>query len=133
MYERSLSLAPLSPYRVLDLTDEGGHICGKILADLGADVIKVEPPGGDPARTLGPFHKEVSGPERDMGWWAFNINKRGITLDLETSDGREILKRLTSRADLLVESFSPGYMEGLGLGYDTLTRLNPGLIMVSVT
>ena len=75
----------LSPYRVLDLTDEKGLFCGKLLGDLGADVIKVERPGGDPARNIGPFYHDEVDPEKSLFWWAFNTSKRGITLDIETS------------------------------------------------
>jgi crotonobetainyl-CoA:carnitine CoA-transferase CaiB-like acyl-CoA transferase len=78
----------LSPYRVLDLTTERGLLCGQILADLGADVIKVEPPGGASARRLGPFFGDEPHPERSLVWWAYNRNKRGITLDLECREGR---------------------------------------------
>ena len=71
----------LSPYRALDLTDDSGFLCGKILGDLGADIIKVEKPGGDPARTIGPFHQDEPHPEKSLYWLAYNNNKRGITLD----------------------------------------------------
>src|SRR6185503_20723554 len=73
----------LAPYRVLDLTNERGLLCGQILGDLGADVVKVEPPGGSAARSIGPFHEERPHPDRSLFWWGFNRNKRGITLDLE--------------------------------------------------
>jgi len=123
----------LSPYRVLDLTDEKGLLCGKLLGDLGADVIKIEPPGGDPARNIGPFYHDEVDPEKSLFWWAFNTSKRGITLDIETSDGQETFKKLVKTADFVIESFSPGYMDGLGLGYSALEKINPGIIMVSIT
>ena len=72
----------LSPYRVLDLSNELGFLCGKILGDLGADVIKIEPPGGDPARRFGPFYGDQPDPEKSLFWFGFNNNKRGITLNL---------------------------------------------------
>lgn len=125
--------AALSPYRVLDLTDERGLMCGKILGDLGADVIKVEPPGGDPGRNIGPYYRNVPHPERSLPWWAFNTSKRGITLDLGSQQGQDTFKRLVNTADFVIESFAPGYMDGLGLGYDDLRRLQPGLIMLSIT
>jgi len=128
-----MSEKALSPYRVLDLTDEKGFLCGKILADLGADVIKVEPPGGDNGRMIGPFYKDIPHPERSLFWFAYNTGKRGITLDIESGDGHELFKRLVATADLLIESFPPGYMDGLGLGYSQLEKVNPGLIMVSIT
>lgn len=123
----------LSPYRVLDLTDEKGLLCGKLLGDLGADVIKIERPGGDPARQIGPFYHDEVDPEKSLFWWAFNTGKRGVTLDIETADGQETFKRLIERADFVIESFPPGYLDGLGLGYLALEELNPGIILVSIT
>ncbi len=123
----------LSPYRVLDLTDEKGLLCGKLLGDLGADVIKVERPGGDPARSLGPFYHDEADPEKSLFWFAFNTSKRGITLDIETPGGQEVFKRLVKSADLVIESFPPGYMDKLGLGYSALEEVNPRVILVSIT
>ena len=123
----------LSPYRVLDLANEQGLFCGKILGDLGADVIKVERPGGDPARNLGPFYHDEPDPEKSLFWWAFNTSKRGITLDIDTVDGQEIFKRLVKSADAVIESFPVEYMDRLGLGYPALEKLNPGIILVSIT
>ena len=123
----------LEPYRVLDLTDERGLLAGKILADLGADVIQIEPPGGSPARNIGPFHGDDPLPDKSLFWWAYAANKRSITLDLERKDGRALLGKLVAEADFLIESFSPGYMEGLGLSYESLASMNSKLIMVSIT
>ncbi len=123
----------LSPYRVLDLTDEKGLMCGKLLGDLGADVIKIERPGGDLARSIGPFYRDEADPEKSLFWFAFNTSKRGITLDIETTDGQEIFKRLVANADFVIESFPPGYLDKLGLGYTALEKVNPGIIMVSIT
>ena len=78
---------PLDRYRVLDVTTEHGYLCERLLGDLGADVIKIEPPSGDPGRRFGPFHGGDPHPEKSIGWWAYNTNKRGITLDLQTADG----------------------------------------------
>ena len=119
--------------RVLDLTDERGVLCGKLLAELGADVIKMEKPGGDPSRNLGPFFHDMPHPEKSLFWFAYNVGKRGITLNIETADGKEIFKRLADNADIVIESFHPGYMESLGLGYDILNKTNPRLIFVSIT
>jgi benzylsuccinate CoA-transferase BbsE subunit len=123
----------LGPYRALDLTDEKGLLCGKILGDLGADVIKIERPGGDPARSLGPFYHDEPDPEKSLFWCALNTSKRGITLDIETADGQEIFKKLVKTADFVIESFPPGYMDKLGLGYPDLEKINPAVIMVSIT
>jgi len=120
--------------RVLDFSTELGFLCGKILGDLGADVIKVEPPGGDPARKMGPFYQDIPHPEKSLYWFAYNNNKRGITLNIETADGREILKKLLMTADIIIESFSPGYMEQLGLGFSDLSRMTQEkIIMTSIT
>jgi len=123
----------LSGCRALDLTDEKGFLCGKMLADLGVDVIKVERPGGDPSRRVGPFWHDVADPEKSLYWFAYNSNKRGITLDIETTKGREILISLVREADFLIESFDPEYMDGLGLGYSALREINKGIIVTSIT
>ncbi len=123
----------LAPYRVLDLTDERGLFCGKLLGDLGADVIKVERPGGDSARRLGPFYHDQPDPEKSLFWLAFNTSKRGVTLDIETTGGREVFRRLVKATDFVVESFPAGYLERLGLGYLALNEINPGVIVVSIT
>jgi benzylsuccinate CoA-transferase BbsE subunit len=124
---------PLSPYRTLDLTDEKGYFCGKILADLGMDVIKVEPPEGDPGRDIGPFYHDIPDKNKSLYFFAYNTNKRSITLNIETSDGQEIFKKLVKAADFVIESFAPGDMGKLGLGYSTLSGINPRVIMVSIT
>jgi benzylsuccinate CoA-transferase BbsE subunit len=123
----------LDGYRVLDLTDEKGHLCGKLLGDLGADVLKIEPPGGDPARNKGPFYKDVPIPEKSFQWFFTNLNKRGVTLNLETADGKEIFMKLVETADFVIESFTPGYMENLGLGYTAIEKINPSSIVTSIT
>src|SRR3990170_4141548 len=122
----------LRPYRVLDLTDEKGLLCGKILGDLGADVIKIERPGGDVARSVGPFYHDELHPEKSLYWFALNTSKRGITLNIETVDGQEIFKKLVKTADFVIESFQPGYLDKLSLGYSMLEKLNPGIILVSI-
>lgn len=123
----------MSPYRALDLTDEKGFLCGKVLGDMGADVIKIERPGGDPARNIGPFYHDEPHPEKSLFWFAFNTSKRGITLNLETADGQEIFKKLLKTTDFVIESFSPGYLDKIGLGYSALAEINPRVIMVSIT
>ena len=133
MSEQQDSKGFLSGYRVLDLTDEKGLLCGKILGDLGADVVKIEQPGGDLARNLGPFYKDAPDPQKSLFWFFTNLNKRGITLNLETPDGRDIFKRLVKTAHFVIESNSPGYMASLGLGYPDLEKVNPAIIMTSIT
>ncbi len=123
----------LAGVRVLDLAGPMGVYCTKLLADLGADVVRIEPPGGDRVRDLGPFLGDVPDRELSLYWLHFNTSKRGVTLNLETADGRELLRRLAARADVLVETFAPGYLEGIGLGYEQLHELNPRLIVTSIT
>jgi crotonobetainyl-CoA:carnitine CoA-transferase CaiB-like acyl-CoA transferase len=123
----------LSPYRVLDLTDERGPLAAQLLGDLGADVVKVEPPGGGSARHIGPFAADMREPNRSLYFWAYNRNKRGVTLDLESDEGRAILRRLAARADFLVESFAPGHLAARGLGFADLAALNPRLIYLSLS
>jgi crotonobetainyl-CoA:carnitine CoA-transferase CaiB-like acyl-CoA transferase len=123
----------LSPYRVLDLTDEGALICGQILGDLGADVIVIEPPGGAHTRSKGPFYGGEKHPDKCLSWWAVNRNKRAITLDLESSADRQRFTEFAASADFLIESRPPGYLDALGIGYEALSRINPALVMVSIT
>ncbi|MBN1176236.1 MAG: CoA transferase [Dehalococcoidales bacterium] len=123
----------LSSYRVIDLSNEKGYFCGRLLGDLGADVIKVEPPGGDKSRNIGPFYHDVKDPEKCLYWFAVNANKRGITLDIETTEGKDIFKQLVEKADAVIESFDPGYMQKIGLGYETLSQINPGLVFTSIS
>lgn len=133
MSEQSEEKTALGDLRVLDLVDEKGAYCTKILADLGADVIKIEPPGGDPTRDIPPFYHDVPHRERSLYFWLYNSNKRSITLNLETTEGQDIFKRLVKTADILVETFRPGYLDGLDLGYGVLGKINPALIMTSIT
>ncbi len=123
----------LEGYRVLDLTDEKGLLASRMLADMGAEVIKVEKPGGDEARRIGPFYKDQVNPEQSLFWFAVSMNKKSITLDITRREGQEILKRLVPSADFLFESSPPGTMEGLGLGYPQMSRLNERLVYVSIS
>ena len=120
----------LSPYRVLDLTNERGLLCGQILADLGADVIAVEPPEGNSARRLGPFAGDEPGPEQSLYWWAYSRNKRSVTLDIATERGREQLLQLAHDAHFLIESEPVGRMAELGLAYEDVAAVNPALVYV---
>ncbi|MFP6817570.1 MAG: CoA transferase [Pseudomonadales bacterium] len=125
---------PLGPYRVLDLTDERGLLCGEILGDLGADVIAVEPPAGNTARRVGPFAGDVaSDPEASLTWAAYARNKRSVVIDIATDEGRNQLEELVRGADFFIQSFDPGYLAELGLGYEVLAEINPGLIYVSIS
>jgi crotonobetainyl-CoA:carnitine CoA-transferase CaiB-like acyl-CoA transferase len=123
----------LEGIRILDLGDEKANFCTKLLADMGASVIKVEQPGGDPSRKMGPFLGNIPHPERSLFFLYHNTNKLGITLNLEHSEGKRIFRKLVDRADVVVESFAPGYLKDLGLGFEILSKTNPKLILVSVT
>ncbi len=124
----------LSPYRVLDLTDERGHFTGAIFAALGADVIAIEPPGGSPARRRGPFVDGFEdGGEGSLTHLTFNRAKRSVVLDLDTEAGREQLRDLVRGADVLLETAAPGWLEARDLGRDALAALNPALVHVSIT
>lgn len=123
----------LPPYRVLDLSGPEAVFCGKLLADYGADVVRVEPPGGHSSRARPPFAGDQPGPERSLYFLFYNTNKRSITLDLESSAGRGLFRRLAGRADVVLESYPVGYMDSLGLGYEALRAINPGIIVASVT
>ena len=124
---------PLSGIRVLELADEKGQFCGKMMADLGAEVIKIEPTGGESTRKVGPFLDDIPHRDRSLSFWHYNTSKRGITLNLETPDGQEILKKLANTADVILETFNAGYLPSLGLGYEDLVKTNPKLIMCSLT
>ena len=104
-----------------------------MLADLGAEVIKIERPGGDTSRWIGPFWKNTPHSERSLSFWYNNSNKLGITLDLETEEGQGIFRQLASKTDAVIETFPPGYLEKLGLDHASLIEINPRLILASVT
>jgi len=100
----------MMPYRVLDLCNEKGFFCGRILGDLGCDVIQIAKPGDDASRNAGSFHHKASDREETLFWLAYNANKRSVTLNIESTSGKEIFKRLAQKADVVIESSSPGYM-----------------------
>jgi len=123
----------LAGLRILDLTDLKGALCAKLFGDMGADVIKVEPLGGDATRAIGPFLNHHPHRDRSLFFWFYNTSKRGVTLDLYKPEGQALCKKLAAKADVVVESFAPGTMERLGLGYETLKQLNPNLVLTSIT
>jgi crotonobetainyl-CoA:carnitine CoA-transferase CaiB-like acyl-CoA transferase len=124
---------PLTGLRVLELADEKGQFCGKLLGDLGADVVKIEPLGGERCRHVGPFLDDIPHPERSLSFWYYNTSKRGITLNLEAADGRQLFRRLARASDIILETCRPGFMAHLGLGYETVREQNTGLIMCALT
>ena len=123
----------LDDIRVLDLAGEIGQYCTKLLADLGADVIKIEPPSGDPVRHLPPFYGDEEGADRSLYWLNLNTNKRSIVLDLEMPEDRSVVERLVAIADVVVETFEPGHLDRVGLGYEGLSKIKPDIILTSIT
>lgn len=124
---------PLHNIRILDLATPRAELAGRLLADLGADVLKIEPPGGAAARRLPPFDERPGHEGESLYWAAVGLGKRSLALDITKKAGRTQLLELAAEADVLVESFDPGYMSSIGLGYDDLSALNPSLIYASVT
>src|SRR3989304_3620204 len=118
---------------VLDLADGKGLYCTRLLAGLGAEVIKVEPPEGDPTRRMGPFYRDIPDPEGSLYFWHYNLNKKGITLSLDHPEGRSLFGRLAAQADVIVETFQPGYLASQGFSFQELHALNPRLILTSIT
>jgi len=122
----------LSHVRILDLTEGGCMLSGKLFSDMGADVIKIEPPGGSPSR-IPPYYRDIEDPQKSIFWFAYNTNKRGITLNLKTPEGQELFKKLAKTADVIIESFGVGYMDNLGLGYKDISKIKPNIIYASIT
>lgn len=125
---------PLQGIRVIDIATERGELAGRLLADLGAEVIKIEPPSGSPSRRMAPFrdgHEED--PEGSLYWAAVSLGKKSVVLDLVDEGDRKQLRQLIVGADVFVESFEPGYLADFGLGYDDVSEANPALIYVSVS
>src|SRR3990172_13370733 len=118
-----MSGAFLAGYRALDLTGRGGQFCGRILADLGMEVIKIEPPGGDPVRQLPPIIKSADGKSLSATFAHLNAGKASKVLDLNDEAGRDIFRRLVPTADVVFESFSPGDFEQKRLGYQQLPQI----------
>ena len=128
-----MSIAFLEGYRALDLTTLSGQLCGRVLADLGMEVIKIEPPGGDPVRKLAPRVKFSNGAELSAAFAHLNAGKQSKVLDLDKEADREIFRKLVATADVVLESFQPGELEAKGLGYKSLAAINPGIVMASIT
>ncbi|GAB6907078.1 CaiB/BaiF CoA-transferase family protein [Desulfosarcina cetonica] len=123
----------LQGLKVLDFTGELGPYAAKLYAGLGADVIHLESPAGDPLRRRGPFYKNQPGPDSSLQFLYYNAGKRGMALDITRDAGKEIFLQLCADADLLFDSFAPGYLDGLGLSYDRLSAVNPRLIQTAIT
>ena len=124
---------PLAGINVIDLAGDPGLFAGRLFGELGADVIRVEPTAGDPSRKRQPFLGGERGIERSLYHQHFNANKRGVTIDVNSERGAELVRRLASTADVLIETASPGAMDTLGLGYEALRVSNRGLLYVTIT
>ena len=124
---------PMHGLRVVELCDEIGEFAGKLLADMGADVVKVEPPGGSRTRSYAPFLGDEPHPDRSLHFWHYNTSKRSVTLDLDADEGREAFRALVAGADVLVEDRAPGWMAERGLDYGDPRGGNPGLIHCAIT
>lgn len=123
----------LEGLKILDLTTEMGSYCTKMFADLGAEVLKVEPLEGDSTRSMGPFfHNQVS-EETSLYYFFMNTNKKSMTLNITNKTGQQIFKELIRKYDIVVENFTPGFLDSLGLGYDDLREINPRIILTSIT
>ena len=131
--QSDLGASVLGGVRVLEVCGEIGAWCGKMLGDMGADVIKVESPMGNPTRRYEPFYQNEPGPNRSLFFWHYNTSKRGITLDLTQDRGREVFERLIATADVLVDSAPAGHLESLGLGYSDLRQTSQSIVMASIT
>ena len=126
--------AVLDDLVVLDLSEGiAGPLCARLLGDYGADVIKIEPPGGESGRRMAPFFQDDPDPEKSLFFLLANLNKRGVSMDLRQPEGADLFRRLARAADVIVESFAPGFLKSLGLDHATLEQDNPGLIMTSIT
>ena len=123
----------LTGLRVLDFTGRKGGYCGLLLANLGAEVVLIEAPGGDPMRRQGPFKNDVADEEASLSFAAYHTNKRGIVLDLESDADRDTARALARNADILIEDKPVGYLDRIGLGFSALSALNPALVMTSIS
>jgi crotonobetainyl-CoA:carnitine CoA-transferase CaiB-like acyl-CoA transferase len=128
-----MSVAFLKGFRALDLTGLSGQLCGRMLGDLGMEVIKIEPPGGDPVRNLPPFVSSADGKKLSTTFAHLNAGKASKVLELEKETDRETFRKLVASADVVLESFQPGYLDSINLGYRDLSKIHPGIVMASIT
>src|SRR5918992_1275152 len=128
-----MTVAFLKGYKALDLTGLSGQLCGRMLADLGMEVIKIEPPGGDPVRNLAPFIRSAEGKLLSTTFAHLNAGKASKVLDLDRDADRTEFGKLVAVSDVVLESFPPGEMDAKGFGYKELAILNPGIVMASIT
>ncbi|MCL0102161.1 CoA transferase [Dehalococcoidia bacterium] len=125
--------SPLEGIRIIELSDHRGEFAGRLLANLGAQVIKIEPPEGSPSRQIGPFYQDDATSDNSIYWWQYNIGKQSVTLDYKTPEGLALLNKLTGTADVVIESLGPGGLEQTFGGWKTLHERQPGLIVLSLS
>jgi benzylsuccinate CoA-transferase BbsE subunit len=123
----------LAGLRVVEFCDELGQLAGKLLADMGADVVKIEPPDGSRARTVGPFVDNEPGPNRSLNFWYYNTNKRSVVVDLGSDEGAERWRQLVAKADIVIDDRPPRWLEDRALGYSVLGSRKPELLWCSIT
>ena len=123
----------LDGYRCLDLSGDIGFALGSMLGKFGVDVIKIERPGGDPARIRAPYIGGKKDPDKSIFWNVYNADKRGITLNLEDPEGRKIFMEMVKTADFVIETFEPGWMDERGIGYKDMEKVNPSIVVTSIT
>jgi crotonobetainyl-CoA:carnitine CoA-transferase CaiB-like acyl-CoA transferase len=131
--DAATAAGPLAGLRVVELASEFGAYAGKLLADMGAEVILVEPPGGHRTRTYGPFVDDIAGPERSLWFWHYNTSKLGVTLDLDAASDRDVFRRLLAKAHIVIEAEPVGHLSAIGVDQDTMRAEYPSLIWASVT
>ena len=127
------SAGPLSGLKVIEFTDEIAPWAGKLLAEMGADVVRIEPVEGSKTRWYEPFLDDTPDPEQSLFFWHYNVRKRSVALDIETKAGRDLFIRLVADADILIEDQAPGRMAELGIAYDTLSQENDSLVHAAIT
>ena len=123
----------LDDVRILEVGGELGGWCGKLLADMGATVIKVEPPEGEETREYPPFYNDEPDKNGSLYFWHYNTNKQSVTLDIESETGRDLFLRLAAGADVIIDSSEPKYMDSLGLGYERVSEVTPDIIFAAVS
>jgi benzylsuccinate CoA-transferase BbsE subunit len=123
----------LDGVRVVEFSDEVGTYCGRLLADLGAEVIKVEPPGGGFERHVPPFFHDNDGPDTSLGFWVLNTSKKSVVLDLDSPEGQQTARKLALSADIVIEDYPVGYLAERDLGFESMHREKPSLVYVSIT
>lgn len=133
MSDTNQAAGALAGLRVLDLTGRMGGYCGLLLANLGAEVLLIEPPGGDPMRQEGPFKNDTPHVERSLSFAAYHTNKQGLVLNLAEPNGSQRFRQLVAQADVVIEDKPYGYLDALRLGFGELQKINPALVLTSIS